>query len=246
MKGFLQISTDVHFPLHDTPIALLVRKNALPITSNINRNPLLESFTRFSHLESPFSFPLGTVSPNSKYSSCWNLWVYGRKFSHLSFRYSCQHYHFWSLCFSISWIYSKSYRLPFLAIQNVLLPPSSFLSIFRWITASVSYLVSCIFGAESLILYVVTRFLTDGCFQAHCQVVFGIRLPFALSMKFETLSINLGCLPLNVQYLSTAVGLRSSFFQCNSIHSLHRIGTLWHALTGTELYLIALLRTGTA
>jgi len=76
------------------------------------------------------------------------------------------------------------------------------------ITASASYLVSCIFGAKSLILYVVTRFWTDGCFQAHRQVVIGISLPFALSMKFEALSIDLGCFPLNVQYLSTAVGLR--------------------------------------
>lgn len=93
------------------------------------------------------------------------------------------------------------------------------------ITASASYLVSCISGAKPLILYVVTRFLTDGCFQAHRQVVIGISLPFALSMKFETLSIDLGCFPLNAQYLSTAVGLRS-LFPDNSIHSLHLIGTL--------------------
>jgi len=84
------------------------------------------------------------------------------------------------------------------------------------ITASASYLVSCISGARSLILYVVTRFFTDGCFQAHRQVVIGISLPFALSMKFETLSIDLGCFPLNVQYLSTAVGLRLLLFQVHS------------------------------
>lgn len=105
--------------------------------------------------------------------------------------------------------FSKSYRLPSFSYTER--STTSTKISFWWITASVSYLVSCIFGAESLILYVVTRFLTDGCFQAHCQVVFGIPLPFALSMKFETLSINLGCFPLNAQYLSTAVGLRSSF-----------------------------------
>jgi len=92
------------------------------------------------------------------------------------------------------------------------------------ITVSVSYLVSCIFGAQSLILYVVTRLLPDGCFQAHRQVVIGTPLPFALSMKFETLTLDLGCFPLNAQYLSTAVGLR--IFSFNWIHSLHRIGTL--------------------
>jgi len=92
-------------------------------------------------------------------------------------------------------------------LQNVLLP---FL-ISQEITASVSFLVSCISGAKSLSLYVVTRFFTDGCFQAHRQVVFGLSLPFALRMNFETLSFDLGCFPLNVQYLSTAVGLRSWF-----------------------------------
>lgn len=97
----------------------------------------------------------------------------------------------------------------FLAIQNVLLPHLQRVSSFSMITASVSYLVSCISGASVLGLYVVTRFLTDGCFQAHRQVVIGLSLPFALSMRFETLSIDLGCFPLNVQYLSTAVGLRS-------------------------------------
>jgi len=95
------------------------------------------------------------------------------------------------------------------ALQNVLLPFHSI----SWlkITASASYLVSCISGANPLLLYVVTRFFTDGCFQAHRQVVFGTSLPFALSMNLETLSIDLGCFPLNVQYLSTAVGLRSWF-----------------------------------
>lgn len=84
------------------------------------------------------------------------------------------------------------------------------------ITASVSDLVSCISGASSLILYVVTRFFTDGCFQAHRQVVFGLSLPFALSLNLETLSVDLGCFPLNVQYLSTAVGLRSWLMQVYS------------------------------
>lgn len=131
------------------------------------------------------------------------------------------------------------------ALQNVLLPFHSI----SWlkITASASYLVSCISGANPLLLYVVTRFFTDGCFQAHRQVVLGSSLPFALSMKFETLSIDLGCFPLNVQYLSTAVGLR--LYSLKFIHSLHLIGTLWHALTGTELYLLESLislQTGTA
>jgi len=87
---------------------------------------------------------------------------------------------------------------------------------FLEITASVSDLVSCISGASPLVLYVVTRFFTDGCFQAHRQVVFGYSLPFALSLNFETLSFDLGCFPLNVQYLSTAVGLRLIFFQVYS------------------------------
>jgi len=107
---------------------------------------------------------------------------------------------------------SKSYRLPFprYTERSTTILLSSFDS---WeFTASVSDLVSCISGAILLVLYVVTRFFTDGCFQAHRQVVFGISLPFALSMKFETLSIDLGCFPLNVQYLSTAVGLRSISF----------------------------------
>lgn len=97
-------------------------------------------------------------------------------------------------------------------------------ALFVEITASVSDLVSCISGAILLVLYVVTRFFTDGCFQAHRQVVFGVSLPFALSLKFETLSVDLGCFPLNVQYLSTAVGLR--LFSFKFIHSLHLIGTL--------------------
>jgi len=84
------------------------------------------------------------------------------------------------------------------------------------ITASASFLVSCISGARSLLLYVVTRFLTDGCFQAHRQVVLGISLPFALRRKLEALSIDLGCFPLNAQYLSTAVGLRLLFRQIHS------------------------------
>jgi len=92
------------------------------------------------------------------------------------------------------------------------------------ITASVSYLVSCISGASSLILYVVTRFFTDGCFQAHRQVVLGISLPFALSMNLETLSVDLGCFPLNVQYLSTAVGLRSGLDQVYSQFRPNRYG----------------------
>lgn len=110
-----------------------------------------------------------------------------------------------SLHLSFEW---KSYRLPFTLYRTFY-----YLSSLLWfeITASVSYLVSCISGAKLLILYVVTRFFTDGCFQAHRQVVLGTSLPFALSMKLETLSVDLGCFPLNVQYLSTAVGLRSWF-----------------------------------
>ena len=123
----------------------------------------------------------------------------------------------------VSWISpfltSKSYRLPF--PRSTERSTTSLDSLFNFpllmITASASYLVSCISGAKPLILYVVTRFLTDGCFQAHRQVVIGISLPFALSMKFETLSIDLGCFPLNVQYLSTAVGLRSLF--CRQFNS---------------------------
>jgi hypothetical protein len=102
----------------------------------------------------------------------------------------------------------------FYTIQNVLLPSVSISR--NRITASAPFLVSCISGAISLILYVVTRFLTDGCFQAHRQVVLGKSLPFALRREFEALSIDLGCFPLNVQYLSTAVGLH---FLSRQIHS---------------------------
>jgi len=84
------------------------------------------------------------------------------------------------------------------------------------IIASVSFLVSCIFGASFLIMYVVTRFFTDGCFQAHRHVVFGNSLPLALRTNFETLSIDLGCFPLNVQYFSTAVGLEEILFEVYS------------------------------
>jgi len=116
--------------------------------------------------------------------------------------------------------FSKSYRLPFFALQNVLLPSlyslNSHSSCTSAITASVTYLVSCISGASLLILYVVTRLLTDGYFQAHCQVVIEVSLPFALSMLFETLSVDLGCFPLNVQHLSAAVGLRLCFLSVYS------------------------------
>jgi len=80
----------------------------------------------FLHLDSPFSFPLGTVLPNSKYSfvelsfaSCWNPWGFGRIVSHDSFRYSCQHSHFWSLLRNLI-------DFLLLAIQNVLLPWNPF------------------------------------------------------------------------------------------------------------------------
>jgi len=122
-----------------------------------------------------------------------------------------------SSLFAFAFLTSKSYRLPLPRYtERSTTSPRSFFRFFKIITASVSYLVSCISGAKPLILYVVTRFLTDGCFQAHRQVVIGISLPFALSMKFEALSIDLGCFPLNVQYLSTAVGLRFLFLQVYS------------------------------
>jgi hypothetical protein len=109
----------------------------------------------------------------------------------------------------------KSYRLHFPLYRTFYYRPlPSFES--QELTASVSDLVSCISGASFLVLYVVTRFFTDGCFQAHRQVVIGHSLPFALSLKFETLSVDLGCFPLNVQYFSTAVGLRSICFQVYS------------------------------
>jgi hypothetical protein len=117
----------------------------------------------------------------------------------------------------------KSYRLDFRFTESSTTFPR-FPFGFVEITASVSSLVSCISGASSLILYVVTRFFTDGCFQAHRQVVLGISLPFALRMNFETLSIDLGCFPLNVQYLSTAVGLRSFFDQVYSQFTPNRYG----------------------
>lgn len=104
---------------------------------------------------------------------------------------------------------SKSFRLPCFRFTERSTTVGGFL--FQ-LTASVSFLVSCISGAKILILYVVTRFFTDGCFQAHRQVVFGSSLPFALRTNFETLSVDLGCFPLNVQYLSTAVGLHSWFY----------------------------------
>lgn len=124
----------------------------------------------------------------------------------------------------------KSFRLPFSLYRTFYyLKDSNFFS--SLITASVSFLVSCISGAKSLILYVVTRFFTDGCFQAHRQVVLGISLPFALRMKFETLSIDLGCFPLNVQYLSTAVGLRSFF---PFVYS--QFAPAWYTLTCPHWY----------
>lgn len=163
--------------------------------------------------------------PDSIFSFSRNLWVYGRmdssfpSFSLLMSTFSLLIAGSFLEVFLLS-LDLKSYRLHFRYTER-----STTFQILRFeITASVSYLVSCISGANSLLLYVVTRFFTDGCFQAHRQVVLGSSLPFALSMKFETLSIDLGCFPLNVQYLSTAVGLRFSLFKL--IHSLHLIGTL--------------------
>jgi len=119
---------------------------------------------------------------------------------------------FFLLSVDLEWI---SFRLPF-SLYRTFYYLSSFPFVPFEITASVSYLVSCISGASFLFLYVFTRFFTDGCFQAHRQVVLGNPLPFALSMHFETLSFDLGCFPLNVQYLSTAVGLRSFFLEVSS------------------------------
>lgn len=122
-----------------------------------------------------------------------------------------------SLLIASSWVFvlpstSISYRHASLLYRTFyylsVLPPFGGRS---KITASVSFLVSCISGAGFLLLYVVTRFFTDGCFQAHRQVVIANPLPFALRMNFETLSFDLGCFPLNVQYLSTAVGLHRFF-----------------------------------
>lgn len=50
-------------------------------------------------------------------------------------------------------------------------------------------------------------------------------------------------------YSTYLLPLDSVSFYSKFIHSLHLIGTLWHALTGTELYLLAtplFLQTGTA
>lgn len=47
-----------------------------------------------SHLSSPFSSQLGSVSPNSHLLLCWNLWIFGHLVSLLFFRYSCQHSYF--------------------------------------------------------------------------------------------------------------------------------------------------------
>ena len=54
-------------------------------------------------------------------------------------------------------------------------------------------------------------------------------------MVFETLSFCLGCLPLNSQYFSTAVGL--NVLSLEFLHSLSPISTLLHALSETSLYL---------
>jgi hypothetical protein len=182
---------------------------------------------RFPHLATPFSFPLGTVGS-------FTLETRGKHpvFTQVAFLFFLGTFGFTaegilvtllfvthvniltSDCFQVSVLHlepgTEIFPTSFFALQNVLLPFEADLTPFE-LTASVSYLVSCISGANFLILYVVTRFFTDGCFQAHRQVVLGNSLPFALSMNLETLSIDLGCFPLNVQYLSTAVGLRSWF-----------------------------------
>ena len=202
-------------------------------------------FLKLPHLASPFSFPLGTVGSGGQGLSSSDFHFSETFLTRFDLLFLSEPLGFRPNGFFFSILFvthvnilNSDRRLLSLCISTnrfrLEILPTSF-TLYRTfyyllnplgsrITASASYLVSCISGANPLLLYVVTRFFTDGCFQAHRQVVFGISLPFALSMKFETLSIDLGCFPLNVQYLSTAVGLR--LFSFKFIHSLHLIGTL--------------------
>jgi len=175
---------------------------------------------------SPFSFWLGTVSPNSHYFLPWNLWIFGQAVSHNFFRYSYQHSHFWSL--------SPILPTGLFTLQNALLPPRFF---FSWTTASVLHyslpyfrrMMSPLVRCYSFIIGWLLPSPPPNCHRHHTSL--------CTSCFFETLSFRLGCFPLNLQYFSTAVGL-NLFFRSNFLHSLPLISTLWHALSGTLLYLI--------
>lgn len=52
----------------------------------------------------------------------------------------------------------------------------------RGTTASVTNLVSSIYGAISLVQYAATRLLSDGCFQAYCLAVLDLSLPSSLRL----------------------------------------------------------------
>lgn len=93
------------------------------------------------HLFSPFSFQLGTVSPNTHFFLCWNLWFFGHLVSLPLFRYSCQHSYFWSLFLSSYRFLSPLYRTLYYL--------ESFL--FLSTTASVTISASSIYGAIHLL-----------------------------------------------------------------------------------------------
>jgi len=88
--------------------------------------------------------------------------------------------------------------------------------------ASVTFSASSIYGAIHLLEYAATRLLSEWLLPGLLPLCLRLLTPFLTSMVFETLSSSLGCLPLNSQYFSTAVGLNAlpnSFTVCH--HSVH-------------------------
>jgi len=107
------------------------------------------------------------------------------------------------LPFPLSILTESSFR----STQRSTTYPSTFLLLGT--IASVILLASFIFDAIDLFQCVATRSLSGGCFQAYCLLVLDLSLSSSLRGSFETLSLRLGCFPLNSQYFSTAVGLHT-------------------------------------
>lgn len=67
---------------------------------------------------------------------------------------------------------------------------------------SVNYLAPLHFRRKKAYLdqFAVTRYLKDGCFQAYFLAVLAFSLSSTLSSYFGTLSVSLGCFPLDYGY----------------------------------------------
>ena len=78
---------------------------------------------------------------------------------------------------------------------------------YSYALASAYGLVLCIYDAVFLCWYVITRLLSNGYFQAYRPTVLGLPLPYATSPRYKTLSMSLGCFPLDDTHLAVYVCL---------------------------------------